>query len=89
MPTFRATDQVMSRPVDDEVVLLDLESGACYSLNSSGRAVWDGVARGASRDDLVANLMASFDVDAPTAEADVDTLLALLVARGLVVEDPS
>ena len=69
---------------DGEVVALDEESLVYLNANPTGSVLWQALARGTTRDELVRALLAEFDVDETTATNDVDRFLADLDARGLL-----
>lgn len=79
---------VLLREVGDEALLLDLDSGRCFMLNTTGRQIWSMLSEGAGPDEIVAALVARFDVDEGQARADVDETLAALRERGLVEGGP-
>src|SRR5438309_10719329 len=74
------------REVDGEIVALDGVSSNYLSANSSGALLWQELApaRGATREELVAALVAAYDIDAGQAAADVDSFVAVLDANGLL-----
>lgn len=69
---------------DGEVVALDENSLVYLNANPTGALLWEALARGTTRDELVRALMAEYDVDEATAAADVDMFLAELDGRGLL-----
>ena len=68
----------------DEVVALDVGASLYFGLNASAAVIWQRLEHGATRDDLVGELTATFDVDAGRVERDVDQFVAILRARELV-----
>ena len=81
---IQASNDVVSRVVDGEAVLLDLASGKYFGLNEVGSRVWEHVNEAITVGALVERLLAEFDVDATTLRRDVDELLADLTAKGLI-----
>ena len=78
--------QVMSRLVGDETVLLDLESGMYFGLDGVGKRIWESVAEGNDLGQVVAVIVAEFEVNEEQAQADVIEFASDLVTRGLLVE---
>ena len=74
----------MSRLVDDETVLLDLESGMYFGLDGVGKRIWESVADGKSLGDIAAIITAEYDVDESQALVDVMAFVGDLVERGLL-----
>ena len=77
-------EQVEWREAEGEVVVLDLTDSSYFAVNKTGAAVWSQLAEGSTRDDLVANMTARFEVDEATAARDVDAFLDSVRARGLL-----
>ena len=78
--------QVMSRLVDDETVLLDLESGMYFGLDGVGKRIWDSVTEGRSIGEIAEIISAEYEVDEARAQADVVAFTSDLVERGLLVQ---
>lgn len=82
---FGPNPQVASRSVGSEVVLLNMEDGQYYSLNDTGALVWQLLqAHRPSLDDLAAEVIAHFEIDATTAHRDIEALVESLIEHGLV-----
>ena len=76
----------MSRLVDDETVLLDLESGMYFGLDGVGKRIWESVADGKSLGDIAAIITAEYEVEEEQALKDVIEFASNLVERGLLAE---
>jgi hypothetical protein len=86
MPRLRP-DSIAWRQVGDELVVLDLRTSRYLSANASAGLLWRGLERGATREELIADLTRDYDVEPPAAAADVDAFLADCRARDLLDED--
>jgi len=75
------------RLVGDEVVALDVGASLYFGLNASGAVIWQLLANGAAREEIVRRLTATFDVDAEQAGRDVDEFFAELRVHDLVTRD--
>lgn len=84
-----ARDQV-SCELDGQAVILGLADGVYYGLDPVGATVWTLLERAphtvAQLRDAVTD---EFEVDAPTAEADLIELMGDMLARGLVELRPA
>ena len=76
----------MSRLVDDETVLLDLESGMYFGLDGVGKRIWESVTDGISLGDIAAIITAEYEVEEEQALKDVIEFASNLVERGLLAE---
>ncbi len=71
------------RALKGETVLVDARARRVFVMNPVGGAVWAGVQRGASADEIIAEVVARFAVDEARAAADVAKFLDALEAAGL------
>jgi hypothetical protein len=74
----------MHETIEGEVILIALDTGTYYSLRESGADVWEGVARGASQDEIVAALASRYDGSPDEIETAVADLLARLEEERLI-----
>ena len=78
--------QVLSRLVEDETVLLNLETGIYFGLDGVGQKIWEAVTAGQDLGTTVEKVVSEYDVDKAQAEADVIEFANTLVERGLLLE---
>ena len=76
--------EVMSRLVGDETVLLDLASGIYFGLDGVGKRIWETVAEGRNLEEIATVITSEFEVDEAQAQADVIAFAQDLVGRGLL-----
>jgi hypothetical protein len=81
---LRRTDDVVSRVLDGEAVLLDLREGIYFGLNEVGTRIWELLGEGATVAELRAKIFEEFDVEEAVASADLVELLDELLDRGLI-----
>ena len=85
---YHRTASFECEELEDELVIMELASQAVVTLNSTGRAVWDGLDGGATLDDLDAIFRAAFpDTDASILRRDIQGVLDTLVVAGLATAD--
>jgi hypothetical protein len=77
-------DGVSWREVDGELVAVDVGSSTYLGANPSGTLLWQALAEGTTRDELVRMLVEAFGITDERAGTDVDTFLAMLSERGLL-----
>ena len=70
--------------MDEQVIVADMRSGHYLGLADVGARVWDLVGEGATRDGIVEQIFAEYDVSIDVVEQDVDGLLQELLARRLI-----
>jgi hypothetical protein len=77
------------REVEGELVALDLRESRYLAVNQTGRVLWGALAEGATRDELISQLVEDFGIDRARAATDVDAFTAELESRDLLVREPS
>jgi hypothetical protein len=82
---YAVPDEVLTAHLEGEAVLLHMDTKNYFRLNATAALLWKGMERGLEREQLLDSLLAEFEVDRPTAAAELDRLLGELAARGLVV----
>jgi Coenzyme PQQ synthesis protein D (PqqD) len=83
---------VVSETIDGETIIINLASGAYYSLRHSGAAIWAAIQQSASLGAIVAMVRSSYDADGIDIEHEISTLVQRLVDEDLVrptLGDPS
>jgi hypothetical protein len=80
----RQDDGLLTAEVNGELIGMSVEQGSCYGFNGVGTRIWALLAEPRSLDDLCAQLLTEFDVDADRCRTEVVALLEELRAEGLV-----
>lgn len=70
---------------DDEVVIVNLDAGAYYSLNPAGGEVWRFFEQGAAPQEIVDALAARYSDDRSRIQSEIDGLIDELVRENLIV----
>ena len=76
--------EVIQSRIGDEVVMLDVESGYYFGLNSVASVIWDMMKKKIELNTLVENLMKDFDVDKATCELDTLELLEEMKGKKII-----
>lgn len=85
---YRASDDVISSNVGDEIILLHTESDKAFGLDDTSAFVWGLIAdEGKTRDQIVSELTNHFDVGIDRAMADLDDLLGHLIRENLIYSE--
>lgn len=84
-PTDRLScpPEVLSRVLDGEAVLLQLDTGMYFGMNEVASKVWERIVEGATVREIVAGITAEFEVDEATIERDLGEFVAALVEKRL------
>jgi hypothetical protein len=77
------TDAVWA-DLDGEIAILDTAGGLYYGVDAVGARVWEMLQTPMTFGALCTSIMAEFDVDEATCEADMQEFVATLAAERLV-----
>ncbi len=78
------TPKVVHETIEGEVVIINLDSGAYYSLDQAGAVLWGELEQGRGLDDLARYVDAHYLTNGTDSAAAVQALVAALVAEDLV-----
>lgn len=70
--------------IDNEIVLMNIDTGSFYALKSTSLAIWDAIDIYKTRAATIEALMSKFSVTPTRCEADVDAFLAEIEKAGFV-----
>jgi len=87
---FAVSEDVVTREVGGELVLLDLESGQYFGLDKVGGRIWELLSE-APRDlrELCDRIENEFDAPRDRIEADLRTLIKQLQDQALISPEPA
>jgi hypothetical protein len=80
----KCSDNFIEQVIDDEVVLLDLDSADFFSLSGTARDVWNLVDGARDREAIVVELAKAYDGIAEQIGEDVDAFLEQMIAGGFL-----
>jgi hypothetical protein len=80
---------VAAKVMDGEAILINLGTGAYYSIPSTGGFIWSLIERKFSLNEIVRSVAANYDIDRDQAERDVMRLCGELHREGLVLVSPT
>ena len=84
--TFTVSEEVVAREVGGEMVLLDLESGQYFGLDTVGARIWELLSkRPHSLEELCDVIEAEFDAPRSQIEADLLALAQQMSEQDLIV----
>ena len=79
------TPDVIHETYDDEVVIVNLDSGNYYSILRAGADIWNLLARGATADQTAELIAQSYDGERAAIERAVSDLVTEFQREGLIV----
>jgi hypothetical protein len=81
--------KVVHETIDEEVVIINLDTGVYYSLTDSGLEVWRGIEAGVSRETLIEALASGYGVEREVVAEPTGELLDQLLQEGVIVTERS
>ncbi len=76
--------EIIREQFDEEVVIVDLDTGSYYSLSGAGGEIWSAIENGTPTAGIVQQLTAFYEADAAEIEASLGRLLEELQTEGLI-----
>jgi hypothetical protein len=75
---------VVFETVRDEIVLLELQEGKYFGLNSIGSRIWELLTESGDPQVIIARLVEEYDVSGDVARRDLQRLLTELLEKKLI-----
>lgn len=85
---MRRTGDIMTSPLDDMLLMLDVEQGKYFGLNGVGPRIWELLEQPISEEELVDTLVAEYEVTREVCAAEVGAFLDGLRQRRLLHDVP-
>jgi hypothetical protein len=84
MERFIQNKAIVQSKIGEEVVMLDMDSGFYFGLNSVASVIWGLMANEICFEALIDQLMKQFDVERFLCEADTKELLDQLLEKNII-----
>ncbi|MFI5349994.1 MAG: PqqD family protein [Elusimicrobiota bacterium] len=82
---YKHADHVSWRRVEDEVVILDLDSSDYFSLNDVGALIWERLGKGETSEQILDSVCGEFDVAPEKALKEMQALVKQLTGKKLLL----
>jgi hypothetical protein len=80
---LRSVESTVFAEIDDEAVLLNVETGVYFGLDSVGTRIWTLLGLEMDQEEICRELLEEYEVDPEQLRGDVAEFLDVLVAKGL------
>lgn len=77
---------VLTAHLSGEAVLLNLEDKNYYRLNETAAAVWAGLERGETHQEILSGLLSKYEIDEATASREMDAVIADFREKRLITD---
>lgn len=81
---YQINEAVVAAELDNEMVLLNVETGVYFGLDELGTRVWSLLVDGIDGEEIMRQLLDEYDVERNRLDADVAEFLKSLHAKGLI-----
>ena len=78
--------EIIQSKIGDEVVMLDMESGFYFGLNSVASVIWSLMEQEIAFDVLIDRLMEKFEVERSLCESDTRELIGKMLDKNIIRE---
>jgi hypothetical protein len=82
--TFKVSPNHLYSEIADEAVILNLDSGVYYGLNSVGVDIWQWLQRPQTKEKLLDLILEEYEVTPKQAEPDLQSILEEMLEAGLL-----
>jgi hypothetical protein len=69
--TFKIADDVLSKTVNDEEVIVQLNTGTYFGLNPTGTVIWNHLKLGSEESTILKDLLEQFDASESELQGDL------------------
>lgn len=81
---YRLSDGVLSVPIEDESMLMAMDSEKYFGVRGAMRHHLEGLRGGLSLDTMIADTCARYNVAPDVARQDLEAILPKLIAAGII-----
>jgi len=78
--------KVIQSKIGDEVVMLDMDSGFYFGLNSVASIIWGKLEKEMSIDEIISDLLNDYNIDKLTCEEETKDFLEQLLEKNIIKE---
>lgn len=82
----KRTDRFVETVIDEEAVVMDLDSGDFFSLGGTAYAIWGLIDGTRTRAEIIAALVAGYAAPEAEVAADFDAFVGDLAERGFIAQ---
>jgi len=77
-------EEIAAKVIDGEAIIINLASGIYYSMDKVGGLVWEMIDEGRTLEEMLAVILARYEVSADQVKTDIEQLVNELLQENLV-----
>ena len=81
---YTLSSSLMAQEVDDEILLMDMETQLFYALNSTGYVLWETIQKHNKLEDVFTEMKELFEVSDMDLKRDIDVFIENLAKNEMI-----
>ena len=83
---MKINDKIISREIQGEMVLLNMENGDYFSLNSLGTEIYKYISNGMQNEEIISFLLNKYDVEPDVLKNDIESLVSKMLEKNILIK---
>jgi hypothetical protein len=83
---MKINNKIISREIQGEMVLLNMENGDYFSLNSLGTEIYECISNGMQNEEIISFLLNKYDVGADVLKNDFEALISRMMEKNILIK---
>jgi len=84
MKQYKRRDNILAEPLQEHLVMLDIDMGKYFSLNQVATRIWELLGKPKTSEELCQNLIDEFEVDEDLCKREVEEYLNQMLKLKLI-----
>ena len=86
MTNYKIAEDVLSKTVNDEEVIVNLNTGTYFGLNPTGTVIWNHLKLGSDTSVILNDLLEQFEASEDELQQDLEQFVAHLQSQNMLSE---
>lgn len=79
-------EKIITREIQGEMVLLNMENGDYFSLNSLGTEIYECILNGMQNEEIISFLINKYNVEFNVLKNDVESLISQMFEKNILIK---
>lgn len=84
--SYTQNKDIIGSPIDDEMVMMDVDKGSYFGLNSMGSEIWNSIEEPKTIQELVDELIKEYEISEDECKTEVTKFIDALVDVNLIIK---
>jgi predicted Rdx family selenoprotein len=86
MLIYKIAEDVLSKTVNDEEVIVNLKTGTYFGLNPTGTVIWNHLKKGSAPEVILNDLLEQFETSEDELKQDIEHFVSHLKSQNMLSE---